>query len=338
MFRHLKSIRFAGIVFLFLIAVQAWGDETADDAAHTISGIVAELRSGTADVPVCLFDGTTGLPLAKSTYTPIDWDQRPGAGTPDEMAIAVTDAKGRFSFENVPEGNYRLVAQKWVGPYKGVFEVHGTVIQLMGVADGVIVPRPADRNEARIALRPLGDGVVQFDQDVGNSGTFMFLSTSPPEFDPILGLRAPGTSFWQSLIGMNRMPLGKTTVIGVPHEPLYAFFFAADNSPGFATLATPAPGADLVRIGPTPFVASWSNGQKTPPVELANLMQFMDQHNLTSQELLNLPKMSSATHEAYRARLEELMQDLSRTIELPEDQSASVGDLLAIDRYRRLMK
>ena len=73
---------------------------------------------------------------------------------------------------------------------------------------------PADHHQALVALAPAGSGIVQFDQDVGNSDTFMFLSTSPPEFDPILGPQAMGTSFFQHLIGVNRMPLGKTTVIG----------------------------------------------------------------------------------------------------------------------------
>ena len=80
-----------------------------------------------------------------------------------------------------------MVAQKWIGPYKGIFENHGTVIQLMGTADEVVVPRPNDYYQALLALSPPGNGVVQFDQDVGNSDTVMFLSTEPIEFDPILG-------------------------------------------------------------------------------------------------------------------------------------------------------
>ena len=178
------------------------------------------------------------------------------------------------------------MAQRWIGPYKGVFDEHGTVIQLMGTADDVVVPRPADYYKAIVALTPPGGGIVQFDQNVGNNETFMFLSTSPPEFDPILGLNSMGTSFFQHLIGVNRMPLGKTTVIGVPDKPLYAFFFAADNSPGFATVEVPVSDAGLVRIPPEPFVAGWSDGRKTPPPNIAKLMEFMDAHSLTPDQLL----------------------------------------------------
>jgi len=73
-------------------------------------------------------------------------------------------------------------------------EEHGTVIQLLGFADDVVVPRPVDYYKALVALTPPGKGIVQFNQDVGNSDTFMFLSMSPPEFDPILGLNAMGVS------------------------------------------------------------------------------------------------------------------------------------------------
>lgn len=139
------------------------------------------------------------------------------------------------------------------------------------------------------------------------------------------------------MIGVNRMPVGKTTVIGAPNAPLSAFFFAADNSPGFATLAISAPRSGLVRMAPEPFVAGCSNGRKTPPAKLADLMAFMAKHSLTTQELLNIPELSAATYAAHRARMQELTQDLARKVELPEGQSASVGDLLAVDAYQRLM-
>ena len=315
---------------------EAWSDESPQDGAHAIFGIVMELRSGTANVPVCLCDAATGLPLAKRTYKPIEWGKEQVENVANEMAIVVTDDKGQFRFEDVPDGKYRLVAQKWIGPYKGIFEEHGTVIQLMGTADEVVVPRPADHYQALVALTPPGRGIVQFDQDVGYSDTFMFLSTSAPEFDPILGLNSMGTSFLQHLIGVNRMPLGKTTVIGVPDKPLYAFFFAPDNSPGYATVDVPVSEAGLVRVPPEPFVAGWSDGRKTPPEKLAKLMEFMDAHSLTSDQLLNIPKLSFATSADYKARMQELYKDLSRKIELAEGTSARVGDILAVKYYQQL--
>lgn len=327
-----------GLIACFLIAAQPCSAEPARDTTHTIFGIVMELRSGTPSVPVCLCDAATGLPLAKETYRPIDWGRARTDHTAIEMAIVISDNKGKFQFENVPEGKYRLVAQRWIAPYKGVFEVHGTIIQLLGVANDVVVPRPTDYDNALVALTPPGSGIVQFDQDVGNNETFMFLSTSPPEFDPILGLRAMGPSFFQQLIGVNRMPLGKTTAVGVPDEPLYAFFFAPDNSPGFATVEVPTSATGLVRVPPEPFVARWSDGRKTPSPKLADLMKFLDAHSLTPRQLLKLPelKRTKATSDAHRARMDELSQQLHQKVELPEGKSARIGDLLALESYRRL--
>lgn len=332
-----------GLMAIWVTGTCAWSGEpasdgSATDTAHTISGIVAEFGSGTSDVPVCLCSAATGLPLTAETYQPFDWVKYHEDGTAGEMAIVVSDTKGRFRFDHVPEGKYRLIAQQWTGPYKGAFEVHGTVIRLMGCVDGVVVPRPNSLREAWIALTPPGEGIVKFDQDVGNNETFMFLSTSPPEFDPILGLRAMGPTFFQHLIGVNRMPYGKTTVIGVPDRTLYAFFFAPDNSPGYATVEVPAARSGLVRMGSERFVAGWSDGRKTPPAELAELMDFLEKHSLTASQVLAIPALRSVTYEAYRARMQALTQQLSTEVELPEGRLARIGDLLAVEAYRRLGK
>ena len=64
----------------------------------------------------------------------------------------------------------------------------------------------------------------------------------------------------------------------------------------------------------------------------------MKKHELTTQQLLEIPEMSNANFQAYQARMQELTEDLSRVIELPEGESARVGDLLAADGYRKLQK
>ncbi len=64
----------------------------------------------------------------------------------------------------------------------------------------------------------------------------------------------------------------------------------------------------------------------------------MKKHELTTQQVLEMPEMSNAKCHAYQARMQELTKDLSRVIELPEGESARVGDLLAADSYRKLQK
>jgi hypothetical protein len=332
--QSVRAFHIASLIAVSFFSQQVAADEPAIDATHTISGLVMELRSGTPDVPVCLCDAESGIPLSKDTYQPLT-----GLTQLDQIAVVLTNSKGEFRFEKVPDGRYRVVAQKWVGPFKGIAEQHGTVIQLMGFANDVVVPRPVESEKAYVVLTPPGKGIVSFDQDVPNSDTIMFLSTVPPEFDPILGLEAMGASFRQHVIGINRMPLGLTTVVGVPDsKPIYAFFFAPDNSPGFATLKVPPSPLGFRRMAPETFVAGWSDGRRTPPPELAELTRFLDSHSLSVSQLLNIPPLSNATFKEYGKRMEELMRDLSRKVELPEGKSARVGDLLAAESYRLVKK
>lgn len=334
--RHCHFSRKAACLLIWLVVAmqQASGADEASDETHTIFGFVMELRSGTPEVPVLLCDATTGMPVSRETYRPVPFGRELFEG----LAVQVTDNKGNYRFENVPDGKYRLLAQKWTGPFKGFFEEHGTTTQLMGVADEVVVPRPTDAQAASVVLSPRGaEGVVMFDQQSPNSGTILFLSTAPTEFDPILGPYAMGTSFWQHLVGINRMPLGKTTVLGVPNQPLYAFLFAPDNSPGFASIEVPAPKGQLVRVPMEPFVAGWSDGRKTPPPKLAALIEFLEKHELSVGELLQIPPLANATFKAHRARMEELTRDLSREVQLADGQSARVGDLLAAEGYQRMI-
>lgn len=320
------------------VAANCFGQPPARDETHTIFGIVQELRSGTPDVPVCLCDGETGMPLSKDGYQPIEWGKSQPANLEESMAITKTDDKGRFRFENVPDGKYRLVAQKWIGPFKGIFQEHGTVIQLMGTADDIVVPRPKEYQKALVALTPPGHGIVRFDQRVPNSDTFLFLSMVEPQFDPIMGLQAMGKPFLKNLVGVNRMPLGKTTVINAPAKPLYAFFFAPDNSPGFATVSAPPSKHGLTIVSAEPFVAGWSDGRRTPPPKLAELSNWLDERDLKIDKLLNIPELSLATHAAYTKRTRELSGQLDRIVDLPEGRKTRVADLLSVKAYRRLAK
>ena len=93
-----------GLILLQFTAGTARSEEPPEAGTHAIFGIVMELRSGTPDVPVCLADAATGLPLARETYKPIDWGTAQPGNLAKMIAIDLTDDKGRFRFENVPKG------------------------------------------------------------------------------------------------------------------------------------------------------------------------------------------------------------------------------------------
>lgn len=320
--------------------------------AGQISGIVMEHRSGTPDVVVALFDHETGLPISASTRRPI-FNEKPkekdnekangkqnGQQKPAnieeklDVLIAITDAQGRFVFSNLPPGRYRVVAQKWTGPYKGFLEVQGSVIHLFGSAENIknTSTSASSAPPARaIVLTPPGPGVLQLDLGMGNNETFLLLSAAPPEFDPILGFRALGRNYLKNIMGMNRMPGGRTIVIGLPLAPVHAFYFAADNSPGFASQVLHP---SLLALAPrVPFVAGWSDARHDPPPGLKKIMKIIEQNNLDPALLLGMK-----TKDGKPDRDALLAQPLDRRVTLPDGSTHRLGDLLAADAYRRLQQ
>jgi len=205
--------------------------------------------------------------------------------------------------------------------------VNGTVIQLFGA---VIVAVPSE--EARkVALTPPGRGIVQLDMNVGNDETFLLLSTEPTQFDPILGLKCLGTPFVANLIGINRMPAGRTTIVGLPPSPSHAFYMSIDNSPGYAaqTIVPQIRGP----IAAVPFIAGWSSARHEPPYELRPLMELLIERNVAVEDLLGVKGPDGKFDREAAAAL-----PLDRQVVLPDGKSYRTGDVIAADSYRRLQK
>src|SRR4029079_14963620 len=99
------------------------------DATNRIAGLVMEIRSGTPDVVVILCDQRTGIPISAETRLPLPVSARLSS-FPPPLLTATSSPSGQFVFDRLPAGEYRVVAQKWTGPVKGVLELNGTVIQL----------------------------------------------------------------------------------------------------------------------------------------------------------------------------------------------------------------
>src|ERR1041385_1487699 len=175
----------------------------SSDATNRIAGTVLETPAGSPEVIVILCDQRTGIPISAETRRP--FLESTNRSFPPPLLTTNSGPRGQFAFDHLPAGDYRVVAQKWTGPFKGVFEVHGTVIQLFGTADNLHVPSP---EAEQVTLRPPGDAVLVFDQQVGNEGTFLMLSTRPPIADPILGWHSLGGDFLNHIIGVNVMPYG----------------------------------------------------------------------------------------------------------------------------------
>lgn len=318
---------------LFLTLLLAPAAPAADaaspspDATNRIAGGVSEGRSGARDVVVILCDQRTGVPLSADTMRPVT--EKEQIDYPPKLITTSTDNRGEFVFDHLPEGEYRVVAQKWTGPFKGVVELHGTVIQLFGTADHIRVP---SAEAVQVTLKAPGDGILVFDQKAPNDSTILFLSTEPPVADPILGLHALGREFLTHTIGINVMPGGRTTVIGAPRGTVHAFFFAPDNSPGYAADSYEV--GDFTRAPTIPFVAGWSDGRHDPPPRLQRMAELLQQNQWHAESVLGL--RTNVTRSELAVDYRKLLEKLDQKVELPGGEQATVGDLLAIISYARM--
>ncbi len=111
------------------------------------------------------------------------------------------------------------------------------------------------------------------DQKVPNDETFLILSTAPTGADPVLGFIGWTPSFFQQVIGGNRMPGGRTVVHGLPEGTVYVAMFAADDVPGFLDAKVQIKAQQTTVLPFTPFVARWSDGRHDPPPELVPLFE-----------------------------------------------------------------
>ncbi len=111
--------------------------------AGTITGKVIDAKEKpVAGVIVILCEQSSGIPVCKDTFRLFtDAFLTKEGNQQKEIYFIVTDGLGCFSFEKVPVGEYRLVAQSWkdVEEFKGIFEKNGKEIQLHGIAEHVRV-------------------------------------------------------------------------------------------------------------------------------------------------------------------------------------------------------
>jgi len=299
--------------------------------------VLAQGDTPVAGAAVVLFEQSSGMPLTKRAMRTLTEAHRLRAAM-DDLAHVLTDQQGRFCFEKVPPGEYRLIAQSWpeAESIKGIMEqANGERLHLHGIAEHVKVSAGAT---PEVVLLPLGTGALRLDEDAGNDWTVLALSKAPTRADPALGFAGWGGRFMQNLLGGHRMPMGKTTVTGLPAGKLHIALFCNDNRPGF--------GAAEVEIRPgettelyIPIVADWSDGHHDPPKRLLPLFEEVKTLML-EEDLTVIPFIESqGVHLQRKSPFEywgELGQNLSREIELPTGRKTTLGDFMAVAAYVRL--
>lgn len=237
----------------------------AGDLAGRVEDAAGKPIAGAA-VLVCAQD--SGLPLMAATHTPMTIASMQDDAGPLQ---AITDERGRFAFEALPIGEYRLIAQSWRGvdTPKHLFETNGSIVELRGVANGIDVEAG---QRAEVVLRPAGSASLTIEVDVANDDTLCLISIWPPRADSILGFAGWTGKFLQNAISANRMPDGKTTFTGLPAGKVWFTLFANDNNPGFGDGAVELRNNQVTTSAAT-LVADWSNARHTAPPALAPLVE-----------------------------------------------------------------
>jgi len=236
-----------------------------------------------SNVIVC--DAETGIPVLPTgePFTRHD----PESGSHDILFVQ-TNERGLATVEDLPPGDYRVLAQAWEGTPgpTALLEPNGVTVHLHGVSAVFSVPHAqetdAEPGSITLELAPLGTGVLEMDLRMPNDETLVVVSASPMAADPVLGFAGWNGDFMRGMLAGNRMPAGKTRFTGLPAGTLHLGIFAGDNVPGF--------GAATVKIDPgraatveIPLVVMWASGVHSPPPALqplADKLGGLDQEQL----------------------------------------------------------
>ena len=318
--------------------VQVDEKTTAVPDVGNITGKVFDAKEqGVSGAIVFLCDQSSGIPISKKTLHAFTEDF--GQQNMNVITTA-TDDNGAFSFEDIPNGRYRLVSQSWrnAKEFKGTFEVNGKEIELHGIAKDIQVSSESSPN---VVLRPLGAGILQIDEKMPNNETLLVISTEPTRADSILGFAGWSGRFMQNMIGGNRMPSGKTTIYGLPEGKIYLAMFAGDSVPGWADGETDIQTKKTTVLNYIQFVNSWSNSRHTPPEHLLPL--FEEMKLLLVEDKAFLQKLFANHGVGFEASKmwdiqKQISQHLQKEIELPAGNKALFGDVVAAAYYIQLEK
>ncbi|MDA1265167.1 MAG: carboxypeptidase-like regulatory domain-containing protein [Planctomycetota bacterium] len=320
------------------------------------TGTIAGFVHDQAGAPVAgafavLCDRASGLPLGPESQRPfLRHDPEEGHPALEDWWFAISDDAGRFSFDGVRVGRYRVVAQSFPGGrgVEGPLAKHGREVHLRGLADDVAVE--AER-ATRITCAPLGSGTLVYDRGASNDDWYLFLSRGAPTADPVLGPLGWAGPFAQQAIGWSRLAGGRTRVRGVPEGALHFTLFANDCNPCF--------GADTFEVEPgqttrrdTNLVGGWSDAIHAPPERLEALTErvaaLLTEGGPGAVEHLLAAGREEAFAALKRRRgfaglfdVMRVLGPLDREVQLPASPVASalqatVADLMAAAGYARL--
>lgn len=339
-FRKL-SVTALALLCLFTVSSNALEPPpAAQDAPQlgSLAGLIVDKNGNQTLAPnatIFICDADTGLPMNRETRRKIE----PTLHDPqiDKLWVTEADRSGIFRLNDLPCGNYRLVAQSWSGVqgFRG-FNIRNNLsatLILHGIAENVKI-KPGDQTE--ILIRQLGNRTLRIVNDPQEAHALLLVSLKPTLGDGILGPRGWGKEFLRNLIGTTQMEVPHVTIVGLPDDAdVHVGFMNYDNSPGVAAGSYPPE----LRQGTLRIIAGWSNGHKTPPPELVPLTEHLAKEKIELASLLpEKPNAPVTEGEAARTLLELLGNDNDRVLPVPGMGDRRLADILAAYSYLRLQK
>ncbi len=311
--------------------------------AGTVVGfVVDEDEQGVPGAIVIVCDAEGGSPLHREERRPIaELVMQSASSTLDDWLHATTDHKGEFKLEDVPEGDYRLLAQSWseVPTPSAPLEVNGLIVHLRGTVEVSVL----EEGETLAMIRPLGDETFVYNRGTSNDDWYLVMSRAAPRADPVLMFVGWGGPFLKEAIGYARMPAGRIIVRGLPADSVHYTLFASDSQPGFGAGIADLRNGKIV-VSEQNLVTSWGNAIHDPPPTLTPLCEELEDlreargknaiYDLLwegfedrQSELKRVPAL------AKWAAVVSIVGPLEREMILPSGTRTCVGDYLSASMY-----
>ena len=281
---------------------------------------------------VVLCDARTGRPYLKSTRQPLKAADFKGI---DDLWHAV----GPAHLDDVPPGEYRLIAQSWAGT-SGMqrlkpYHEQSSITLVYGVAERVVVQ--AGQTTETFVTAP-GDGQLTVELEPDAEGSYIFISTAPMQCEPVLGFVGWGQEFLKNIIAAAHHIPAQSTFIGLPTDrDLYVGVYCYDNLPGFGGATARAWVGAKVKV---PLYGPWSDGKVDPPPKLFPLTEYLETSGKSWVEVAQLGPAEAFYDERGRLKrglVEPTVQaSLEKRVAVGDLGEFAVKDIYAAESYREL--
>lgn len=283
-----------------------------------------------------LCDAKTGFPLRADTKQVIS--RSGGFGPMNYWWSAKTDNDGRFTFDHVPPGKYRIVAQSWTGlDAIPSMKANDVAVTLHGFADNVTVETMVTSN---CTVKALGSSVLQIQNQPNEGNAFLFVSLKPTLGEPILGPMLWGNDFTRNVVSAVHIKRGSQTFFGLPNNAeVHVMLLNYDNNAGLGGVTVKT---NRYTKATLPIYATWSNGYHEPPQRLKPLVEWVRAHPQQGHDLIHAnieaPLKPKPGQPNNLALLEHLKQSPDVAVDVPGLGKFSKLELLAAQNYLRILE